>query len=245
MGMTMADIILELQKISKAYGDVKALTDISLQVRRNEALVILGPNGAGKTTLLKLMAGLIQPDSGRIFYGGRAVNTGLNWQLRRKVTMVFQRTVVFDTTVYGNVAYGLRVRGLPRAEVESRVVEALRKVGIENLKGRKARSLSGGEQQKLALARAIALQPEVLLLDEPTVNLDPASASAIEAFISRIKQETALVVSTHNLFQARRLADRLAILFHGRLLEEGDASRVFTSPSHPETARFLRGEYFF
>ncbi|HID19067.1 TPA: ATP-binding cassette domain-containing protein, partial [Candidatus Bathyarchaeota archaeon] len=137
------------------------------------------------------------------------------------------------------------VRGLSRAEVESRVVEALRKVCIENLKNRKAKSLSGGEQQKLALARAIALQSEALLLDEPTANLDPASASAIEAFIGRIKRETALVVSTHNLFQARRLADRLAILFHGRLLEEGDASQVFTSPSHPGTAKFLRGEYFF
>ncbi|RLI15781.1 MAG: phosphate ABC transporter ATP-binding protein [Candidatus Hecatellales archaeon] len=238
-------MVLELEEVSKAYGDVKALVDVSLQVRRNRILVVLGPNGAGKTTLLKLMAGLLSPDSGRILYKGNPVNAGLSRQLRRKVTMVFQRATVFNTTVYENVAYGLKIRGLPKAEVEERVLEALEKVGIGNLRDRKARSLSGGEQQKLSLARAIALKPEVLLLDEPTVNLDPSSASAVEAFISRIKPETTLVLSTHNLFQARRLADRLAILFRGRLLEEGEASRVFSSPTHPEAARFLSGETFF
>ncbi|KYH38427.1 MAG: ABC transporter [Candidatus Hecatellales archaeon B24] len=241
----MADIVLELEEVSKVYGDVKALLDVSLQVRRGKVLVVLGPNGAGKTTLLKLMAGLLPPDSGRILYKGNPVNAGLSRQLRRKVTMVFQRAAVFNTTVYENVAYGLKIRGLPKAEVEEHVLEALEKVGIRNLKDRRARSLSGGEQQKLSLARAIALKPEVLLLDEPTVNLDPSSASAVEAFIGRIKRETTLVVSTHNLFQAKRLADRLAILFHGRLLEEGEASRVFSGSTHPEAARFLRGESFF
>jgi tungstate transport system ATP-binding protein len=241
----MADIVLELEEVGKAYGEVKALVDVSLQVRRNKILVVLGPNGAGKTTLLKLMAGLLSPNSGRILYKGNPVNAGLSRQLRRKVTMVFQRATVFNTTVYENVAYGLKIRGLPKAEVEERVLDALEKVGIRNLRDRKARSLSGGEQQKLSLARAIALKPEVLLLDEPTVNLDSSSASAVEAFISRIKRETTLVISTHNLFQARRLADRLAILSRGRLLEEGEAQRVFSGSTHPEAARFLSGESFF
>lgn len=225
---------------------MRALKRVSLEVRAGETLVVLGPNGAGKTTLLKIMAGLIKPDSGQLFYRGSPVDGSLEAQLRRKVTMVFQRTVLFNTTVFENVAYGLKVRGLPKPEIEERAWRVLERVGLGELAFRRVKSLSGGEQRKLSLAMALILKPEILLLDEPTVNLDPQSASFIEKLVKDMRGDTsALVVSTHNLFQARRLADRLAVLSQGRLVEVGEASQVFSNPSHPEAAAFLRGETFY
>ncbi len=235
--------ILELRNVSKSYGEIRAIRNVSLKVRERETLAILGPNGAGKTTLLKIMAGLLQPDSGIILYRGEPIN-GVD-QLRRRVTMVFQMSVMFNTSVYGNVAYGLRVRGLPRREIDDKVRDVLRLVGLEGFEDRKAKELSGGEQQKVALARALAIQPEILLLDEPTSNLDSPSAASIEQILSQIKHKTAIVLATHNIFQAKRLAERIIFMSSGVIVEDSPAEEFFRQPKSIEAAKFISGETFF
>jgi len=235
--------ILELRNVSKSYGEIRAIRNVSLKVRERETLAILGPNGAGKTTLLKIMAGLLQPDSGIILYRGKPID-GVD-QLRRRVTMVFQMSVMFNTSVYGNVAYGLRVRGLPRREIDDKVRDVLRLVGLEGFEDRKAKELSGGEQQKVALARALAIQPEILLLDEPTSNLDSPSAASIEQILSQIKHRTSIVLTTHNIFQARRLAERIIFMSSGVIVEDSPAEEFFRQPKSVEAAKFISGETFF
>ena len=159
--------------------------------------------------------------------------------------MVFQRPVMFNTSVYGNVAYGLRVRGLPRREIDDKVRDVLRLVGLEGFEDRKAKELSGGEQQKVALARALAIQPEILLLDEPTSNLDSPSAASIEQILSQIKHRTSIVLTTHNIFQARRLAERIIFMSSGVIVEDSPAEEFFRQPKSIEAAKFISGETFF
>jgi tungstate transport system ATP-binding protein len=236
--------ILELKNVSKSYGAIKAISQVNLKVNPGETIAILGPNGAGKTTLLKIMAGLLQPDEGIILYRGKPVNEEVD-KLRRRVTMVFQRPVMFSTSVYGNVAYGLKVRGLPQKEVKAKVRGALKLVGLEEFESRQAKKLSGGEQQKVALARALVTQPEVLLLDEPTSNLDSPSAASIEQILKRIKLKTVIVLVTHNVFQAKRLAERIIYMSSGVVIEDSSAQEFFRQPKSLEASKFISGETFF
>lgn len=241
----MSQTILELVNISKFYGSVEALKDVSLRVNRNETLAILGPNGAGKTTLLKIMAGLIQPDKGLILYDGNPLAKNQILEFRRKVTMVFQKTVMLNTTVYENVAYGLRLRRLPKDEIDKRVKETLTLVGLKGFENKKAKNLSGGEQQKVSLARALILKPKVLLLDEPTANLDVKNASVIESIINKIKSQTTVVLATHNLFQAKRLTERIIYLSSGRIFEDTPTKDFFEKPRTVEALKFIKGETVF
>lgn len=220
--------LMSLRDLVKDYGEVRALDHVSLEVEDGETLAVFGPNGAGKTTLLRIMAGIEAPTSGRIYYRGVEVDGKGLAELRRRCTMVFQRTVIFNTTVYKNVAYGLAVRGLPQNEVAKKVKDALNLVKLKGYERRPARRLSGGEQQRVALARAIVLEPELLLLDEPTANLDPETASIIEETIRYMNRErgTTVVVATHNVFGMGKVAERAILLMNGRIVEEGSVSDV-------------------
>ncbi|MDI6819416.1 MAG: ATP-binding cassette domain-containing protein [Candidatus Hodarchaeaceae archaeon] len=233
----------ELRGVVKKYDGISALKGVDLDVREGEALTIVGPNGSGKTTLLRLMAFLDKPTSGEIFYKGMKIGDVNAGVLRGKVTMVFQRTALFDTTVYKNVAYGLELQGRPDGERRRRVGWALDLVGMGGHAERPAKKLSGGEQQRVALARALTLEPELLLLDEPTANLDPASVAAIEEVIKKIRGESAVVLATNNLFQAGRLSDRVAYLLDGNLIAKGTVEEVLKRPEDARIKRMMEGGF--
>lgn len=232
--------------VYKSFGSREVLRNICLDVRRGEILSVIGPSGAGKTTLLKLMNLLLNPDGGKIFFDG--VDTDVDEKqrrvLRRKMGMVFQHPALFDTTVFNNVALGLMIRGFHKEEIEKRVEDALRYVGLKGFAKRKASSLSAGEAQRVSLARALVLEPKLLLLDEPTANLDPGNVLQIEETIRRVNSErgVTVVLATHNLLQAKRLSHRVAFLWMGELVEVGETKEVFENPKSERTALYLRGE---
>lgn len=225
--------IMELENVTKHFNGVTALRDVSLKIMEGEILTVLGPNGSGKTTLLKILALIERPSMGSVHYRGERVTDENLVRLRRKATMVFQRPVLLNTTVYENVAYGLRIRGFPDGEIRRAVEEALKLVHLEGFEKRHARRLSGGEQQRVSLARAIALKTELLLLDEPTANLDPKSAAIIEDAILTVNRElkNAIIMATHNVFQARAMPNRIALMEMGRIREVGTPHEIFSSLS--------------
>jgi tungstate transport system ATP-binding protein len=199
--------------------------------------IILGPNGAGKSVLLRLCHGLLKPTGGSIRW-----SSSEHFAPRRQA-MVFQRPVMLRRSALGNVTYALRLAGVPRSELEGQALTALRAVGLAGLARNAARVLSGGEQQRLALARVWALNPQVLFLDEPTANLDPGSTHEIERIVQDLHAAgTKIVMVTHNLGQARRLGDEILFLHEGRLAERAPADRFFKRPESAEAARFLEGE---
>ena len=238
--------MIELVGVSKRYGDVEALRDVCLTVERGELLTILGPNGSGKTTLLKILGGLETPNSGEVLFDGVVVDEGNMSEIRRRATVVFQRTVLLRGSVFDNVAFGLRQRGTPEDVVRKRVAEALELVRLSPLMSRKAKSLSGGEQQRLSLARALVLGAEFLLLDEPTANLDPESLSIVKDVIKRMNMEKRItvVMATHNVLQAEELSERVILLDGGRVVEEAHPGGLLRAPS-ARMARFTRSENVF
>jgi tungstate transport system ATP-binding protein len=222
-------IIAELKNVTKLYGTKMALDSVNLQIDEGEILALLGPNGSGKTTLLKILAFLEKPTLGEVYFFNRKVTDQNMMQMRMESTMVFQKTVLFDTTVYDNVAYGLKVRKTPKKEIVERVGRALELVGLEGFNKRHAKKLSGGEQQRVALARAIALKTKLLLLDEPTANLDPKNVALVEEIIATVNRElkTTIVMATHNMFQAENLPNRIALMNYGRISETGTPKEIF------------------
>jgi len=231
-----------LEGLRQAYGGRVVLDIERLEVRQGELLALVGPSGAGKSTLLRLLNFLESPAAGRLLYRGRVCQGAATpLEVRREVTSVFQRPVLQRASVWANVCYGLRLRGL---NPDGQVGEILRTVGLEELARAPARELSGGEMQRVALARALVIHPQVLLLDEPTANLDPYNVGLIERII-RAENElrgTTVVLVTHNVFQARRLAHRTGLLLAGRLVELAETARFFGAPRDPRTAAFVSGE---
>ncbi|MEW6222093.1 MAG: ATP-binding cassette domain-containing protein [Candidatus Hadarchaeota archaeon] len=236
--------LLKLKGVGRKYDVKTALHKIDLDIKRGEIFSIIGPNGAGKTTLLRTMALLDNPSGGEIFYMGRKVSRANALAFRKKVTMVFQQPVMFNTTVFENVAYGLKIREVADEQVNQKVATALELVGMEGFSERRGKKLSGGEQQRVVLARALVLEPELLLLDEPTANLDPANVPLVEKIITGLKGKTTVVVATHNLFQAKRISDRVACLLEGELIDIGKTEEVFKHPKDERTKKFIRGEFF-
>jgi len=222
---------MRLAGLSKSYGSVKALRDVSLETSDGGIVALVGPNGSGKTTLLRLMAGLERPDAGHI-------------EAPHNVTMVFQKAVMFSTTVYKNLAYGLKLRGAEDDEIRKRAAEALRTVGLEGFEKRNAKKLSGGEQQRVAIARALLLEPATLLLDEPTSNLDYENARIVEDII-KAQSGRLVMLATHNLFQVRRLASTVVFLKNGALVETGPTEELFENAQKEETRLFLSGKDYF
>ena len=228
--------------ITKEYDGVHALDRVSIAANLGQITSIVGVNGAGKTTLLKLLAGLDTANSGRFFIRDREVDAN---RLRTHSTMIFQSSVMFGTSVHENVAFGLRVNGIPNRDIPGKVRSALEIVNLERFEKRNARRLSSGEQQRVAIARALALERDVLLFDEPTTNLDPANAMIIERAIKESVRSRAILLSTHNLPQARRLSDRVIHLYRGQVVEEGESSRFFANPNNEITKLFINGELQF
>lgn len=209
------------------------LKPLSLEIGAGPSTIILGANGAGKSVLMRLMHGLLEPTSGRVAWSGA--------HPRHKQAMVFQRPVMLRRSALANVLYALQVAGARDAEAAASA--ALEEVGLRQVADRPARVLSGGEQQRLALARAWALHPEVLFLDEPTANLDPHSTREIETVIKAFDAAgTKIVMATHNLGQARRLGDEVIYLHEGRVVERAPVEKFFAQPATAEAAAFIKGE---
>jgi tungstate transport system ATP-binding protein len=213
-------------------------------LKQERSFALIGPSGSGKSTLLRLLNFLEKPSSGQIQFGPAifTVDTEIPLEMRRQVTTVFQRPILLNRSVYDNVAFGLQLRG--RKKDDQVVMDSLLAVGLEKLASQQARTLSGGEAQRVALARAIALRPQVLLLDEPTANLDPYNVTLIESIIQQVNQEhvMTIVLVTHHIFQAKRLAQRTVFLLDGRVIEVGETQELFKSPQDPRTRAFLGGE---
>jgi tungstate transport system ATP-binding protein len=235
--------VYRLEDVSKIYEGRTVLAIDHLDVRTGEILGIVGPSGAGKSTLLRLLNFLELPTSGHLQFRHFSVNGAVPpLDVRRQVTTVFQRPALLNRSVAANVAYGLRLRG--RRDVRAQVSAALGMVGLTELGEAAARTLSGGEAQRVALARALIVEPQVLLLDEPTANLDPYNVNLIEQIITGVNRErgTTVVLVTHNVFQARRLAQRMALMLDGCIVEIAGTRTFFDSPSDARTAAFVRGE---
>ena len=229
---------LILEDVSFVAGGRAIIDRVSCEFTPGPRTVILGPNGSGKSVLMRLCHGLLSPTSGRITWRGRRDESR-----PRAQAMVFQRPVMLRRSAIDNVTYGLALAGLARAERDRRARNMLDAVGLGLVAGRPARVLSGGEQQKLALARAWALTPEVLFLDEPTANLDPGATREVERIVEQIHASgTKIVMTTHNLGQARRLADEILFMSSGRLVDHAPVERFFAQPSTEEAAAFINGE---
>jgi tungstate transport system ATP-binding protein len=237
----MTGPLYRLSGVRQVYAGREVLRLDALTIERGERLALVGPSGAGKSTLLRLLNFLEPPAAGALEFDGRPVPPEPPLALIRQVTTVFQRPVLLDRPVRENVAYGLRLRNQP---ANGAVDEALDRVGLRKLAAAPARKLSGGELQRVALARALVLRPRALLLDEPTANLDPYNVGLIEAIVREQNEahSITLVLVTHNVFQARRLATRVALLIEGRLVECAPAREFFEAPADPRTRAFLSGE---
>jgi tungstate transport system ATP-binding protein len=232
-----SDLPLVLDGVSLQAGATAVLDRLSLTIAPGAPTLIVGPNGAGKTSLLRLCMGLTAPSSGRLTWGGRTDGA----PGRRAI--LFQRPVMLRRTAAGNVAYALAQAGTPRVRRAQRVAALLDRVGLGDLAQRPARRLSGGEQQRLALARALARDPEVLLLDEPTANLDPAATRSVEEIVLMAAQSgIKIVMASHDLGQVRRLAGDVIFLVRGALCEQGQAANFLDRPTTREAAAFLRGD---
>jgi len=237
MHAAMSDLPISFDEASVRAGTVTILDRISLTISPGAPTLLIGPNGSGKSTLIRLGMGLIDASDGRVHWGGRSTDEGT----RR--AMVFQRPVMLRRTAAENVAYALASRGLARTEHAERIAQLLKRVGLGNLGDRPARRLSGGEQQRLALARALAREPEVLFLDEPTASLDPASTKAVEDIVrATAASGVKIIMATHDLGQARRLAGDIVFLVRGRVIEHAPAEQFFSNPATPEAGGFLRGD---
>jgi len=229
---------LRLTDVSFAAGGRTIIDRISLEIGSGPSTIILGANGAGKSVLMRLMHGLLSPVSGSIEW-----NAPERSGAPRKQAMVFQRPVMLRRSAYANVAYALKLAGIQEPKRGVLVRESLESVGLSHLARRSARVLSGGEQQRLALARAWALHPEVLFLDEPTASLDPSATREIESVIKAFDAAgTKVVMATHNLGQARRLGDEILFLNQGRLVERAPVGQFFSNPQSAQADAFIKGE---
>ena len=237
--MSVAAILpLALKDLSFAAGGRTIIDRVSLEIAAGPSTIILGANGAGKSVLMRLMHGLLAPSSGAVLWREQGAKT-----LRRRQAMVFQRPVMLRRSALANVVYALRAAGTARDECEAQAIEALDSVGLRHRAASPARVLSGGEQQRLALARAWALHPEVLFLDEPTASLDPSATREIETVIKAFDAAgTKVVMATHNLAQARRLGDEVIYLHAGRVIERAPVDEFLARPATVEAAAFIRGE---
>ena len=237
---------VEVNGVAKSFGDKRVLDSVDLRAEPGHITAIFGPSGSGKTTLLRLINGLEVPDAGEITVLGRrlAHSESEDLDIRRDMVLVTQRPVALRASVFDNVAYPLRVRGLE--DPEASVLDALKRVGLEDFADVRAGTLSGGEMQRMCFARATVHLPRLLLLDEFTSHLDPANIRMLEGALREYVAGggTAIIV-THNLFQARRLADAAAFLLDGRIVESGPAASMFEEPEDERTRRFIRGDMIF
>jgi tungstate transport system ATP-binding protein len=238
----MSQVVFQIEQIKKNYSGRTVIDIERLDIRAGEILALVGPSGAGKSTLLRLLNFLETPDAGKVIYRGQIFANGqAPLAVRREITTVFQRPMLLSGKVRDNIAYGLRLRGI---RANGQVNNLLNAIGLNELASASATKLSGGEMQRVALARALVVEPTVLLLDEPTANLDPYNVGLIEEIVRKHNRErgTTIVVVTHNVFQAKRLAHRVGLMLGGRLVEVRDTPEFFGAPNDPRTRAFVNGE---
>jgi tungstate transport system ATP-binding protein len=235
--------IFKVSNLGVNYGGKKILEEVSFSIQEGEIFAVLGPSGAGKTTLLRVLCCLEKPSSGEIFFKGVNMLKARGRELlslRRRMAMVFQEGEVFNASVYDNVAYGLKIRGVEKQEIGRRVRDALEIVGLKGYEARNARTLSGGEKQRVTFAMAAVIRPEVLLFDEPTANLDPLNEAVIDGIIERINRlGITVILATHKQGEALTLANRVGILNKGRFEQVGTPEEIFYKPATPFVARFV------
>jgi tungstate transport system ATP-binding protein len=235
--------MIRIEAVTKKSGDSEILKTIDLTIKKGEIFTLIGPSGSGKTTLLRLINLLDTPTTGKMVFDGTdtSENEKVRLSVRRRMGMVFQKPAMLNTTVAENVAFGLKFRSLENSQIEKRVRAALDMVGLPDFSSRRAITLSGGEMQRVSIARAMVTEPEVLLLDEPTANLDPVSSEIIEDLILRINRElhTTIILSTHDMIQGQRLADRMGVLMDGRMAQVGTTNDIFYQPFGKDIARFV------
>jgi len=240
----VSELIYRLTDVTKEYESRRILQIDRLEIQRGEIFALVGPSGAGKSTLLRLLNFLEPPTTGSIHFLDALFSAAqeMRFELRRRVTTVFQRPVLLNRSVWDNVSYGLRLRG--QRKTDRQINATLEQVGLAELAHQRARTLSGGEAQRVALARAMVLRPDALLLDEPTANLDPYNVGLIEDIVRTLNKEqrTTIILVTHNVFQAKRLAHRVALLLEGKLVEVAYADTFFQASGDPRTGAFVRGE---
>jgi tungstate transport system ATP-binding protein len=234
---------IEVAGLTHSYSEREVLQDLYLKIGKGEVFALIGPTGAGKTTLLRIMDLLEVPAAGEIYFDGKCVPRSgrQRLEIRRRMSFIQQKPQVFNLSVYDNIACGLRWRREEKSRIAEKVDRIVEMVALEGYKRRNARTLSGGEAQRVALARSLVLEPEVLLLDEPTANLDPVSTDKIEQLISHVarQRKTTMIMATHAMSQGQQLADRIGVLLNGRLVQTGKATDVFHSPQNQEVARFV------
>lgn len=242
----MKEAILTVTGIKKAYGGQKVLDVEQLVLGKGQITALVGPSGSGKSTFLKILNGIEAPCEGAMVFDGEAVRLGnpMDLETRRKMILVFQKSVLFNTTVYENIAYGLKIRGLEKHQISQRVMGILELIGLKDKAHQRARTLSGGEAQRVAVARALVTEPRLLLLDEPTSDLDPSNVAMIEKLIRHARDtlHASVVIVTHNMHQAKRLADHVVLITEGQIVEAGTPEKLFTSPENDWTRAFINGE---
>jgi tungstate transport system ATP-binding protein len=234
--------VVEAENIQVIRGRVEVLHIPSFCLAKGEILSLIGPNGSGKSTLLLTLSGLLKPADGRLIFRGSEINSSQAvLDYRRRIAMVFQEPLLFDATVFNNVASGLKIRGLPREVIKTKVLESLDRFSISHLAERSARKLSGGEAQRTSLARALATGPEVIYLDEPFAALDPPTRQSIIDDMEKIIRETgiAAVIVTHDESEALRLSDRILVMKNGRIVQTGTPDEVMNYPANRFVANFV------
>ena len=238
--------IFHLEGLKVEFNNRAVLDIESLDFEKGLVYALIGPSGAGKSTLLRVLNLLQKPSKGQVDYLGQKLNyESKNLALQQTMAMVFQKPAMFSGDVFYNVSLGLKLRKVSQELIRQKVAEALEMVGMKGYEKRSATTLSGGEAQRIAIARALVLDPTVLLLDEPTANLDPSNVAIIEDIIKRIHKEkkTTIIIVTHNLYQAKRLADETIFLNRGKVVEKG--KNLFTNPNKVETKQFVSGEMIY
>lgn len=239
--------LLEIENLEKSHGERFRLTVPALSFRKGTVTCIVGPTGAGKSTLLRLIATTDRPTAGVLRLEGEATKASRSeLSKRRRLTMVFQRPMLLNASVRKNIEYGLRMRGT-RDQSRQHVDQTIARLKLSELESRSAHTLSGGQMQLVALARALVLRPELLVLDEPSANLDPAHVALVEDVVAETvaAHATTVVWATHNMFQARRVADRVVLLLDGQIIEEADVAKFFDAPRETQTADFVQGRMIY
>lgn len=237
---------IKISNLSKNYDGKEVLKNINLEVKEGEIFAVIGPSGAGKTTLLRIINMLDCKYLGKIFFNNENYDTCGLLNTRRKMVLLFQDTAVITGSVYDNVSYGLKVRGEDNEKIKEKVAGALKEMGIEGYEERDVKTLSGGEKQRMAFARATVFDPELVLLDEPTANLDPKNAGVVEKIIKKInKNNTTIIMTTHHFDEAISLADRIAVIKKGEILQVGTPEEIFRKPKSKQVAEFVGLENLF
>jgi tungstate transport system ATP-binding protein len=231
---------IKINNLTKTYADKTVLSINNFHINEGSFLGVIGPNGAGKSTLVSIIAGLDEATTGDIRYEDMPISPTIS----SKMTMVFQKPYLLRTSVYNNIAYPLRLRKISNRMIEVKVKEILEEMNIQNIANQNAWTLSGGESQKVALARSIIFEPSLLILDEPTANIDPASMLVMEKTIKSFhqKNKATIMIVTHNLQQAKRLCDDVVFMHQGKIIEHGKAEDIIMSSKNQLTRKFIEGE---